>query len=388
MKKLSQRMERINPQFFATLDTKITEMQRDGIDVIRLDVGSPDIPPASNIIQALSRSAHLPTTHGYTSHRGISELRQAWSTMYDRVYKVNIDPELQVLPLLGSKEGIFHITQALIGPGDVVLVPDPGYLTYTMAAKFAGGQVYKMPLLAGNDYLPDLDAIPAKVKNRSKLMWLNYPNNPTSATVEENFFKEVVKFSEKSGILVCHDAAYSQVTYDSYHAPSLLGTENGDECCLEFNTLSKSHNMAGWRVGAALGSAAAIIALYRVITQVDSGHFLPIMEAATEAMTGDQVWLRERNLIYQQRRDYLVGSLTKLGFVVSQPKASLYIWCPVPRGTQSSVFTAQVLEQAHVSLTPGTVFGEYGEGFVRISLTSPIERISQAMERLSKWMGQ
>lgn len=388
MKNIAQRMERINPQFFASLDVKISEMQRQGIDVVRLDVGSPDLPPAANILRELSRSSNLSTTHGYTSHRGTNELRQAWATMYERVYQVKIDPEKQVLPLLGSKEGIFHITQALIDPGDVVLVPDPGYLTYTMAAQFAGGQIYKMPLLSGNEYLPDLDAIPIKIKNRSKLMWLNYPNNPTSAIVKGNFFSQVVKFSEKFGILVCHDAAYSQVTYDGYHAPSLLEVNNGGAHCLEFNTLSKSHNMAGWRVGAALGSISAIQALYRLITQVDSGHFLPILEAATEAMISDQSWLEERNKIYQKRRDYLVKSLKKLGYEVKKPKASLYIWCPVPIATSSFDFTEQVLENAHVSLTPGTVFGEYGEGFIRISITSPIDRISQAMDRLSKWMGQ
>jgi len=386
MKNLSQRMERVNTQFFASLDKKIAEMVSSGIDVIRLDIGSPDMPPSPNILHALSRSANLPTTHGYNSHMGTSELRCAWSTMYENVYQVKLDPEKQILPLLGSKEGIFHITQALIDPGDVVLVPDPGYLTYEMAAKFAGGRVYKMPLLPENGYLPDLNSIPTKIKHQSKLMWLNYPNNPTSAIVPDPFFGQVLEFCTRFGILVCHDAAYSQITFDGYHAPSMLQANYGAEFGLEFNTLSKSHNMAGWRVGAALGNNSAIQALYRIKTQVDSGHFLPIMEAATEAMTGDQSWLQERNLIYEQRRGFIVESLTNLGFEVSLPKASLYIWCPIPKGIRSNDFANRILENAHISLTPGTIFGDHGEGYVRISLTSPIERISQAMERLSKWM--
>lgn len=379
----AQRMEYLSPHFFASLGAKIAAMQADHRDVIRLDEGSPDMPPAPAIIKALARSAAAQDHHSYQPHRGPQALRKAWAEMYSRVFRVDLDPESEIFPLMGSKEGIFHLTMAFVNPGDVVLVPDPGYVTYPRAALFCGGEPYTMPLLPERSYLPDFHAVPPDVARRAKLLWLNYPNNPTATVATPDFFAEAVNFARECDILLCHDAAYAQVTFDGYRAPSLLEIPGAMDVAVEFNTLSKSHNMAGWRVGAVLGNPQAVRTLYTLKTNVDSGHFLPIMEAAAEAMTGDQSWLKERNDVYRQRRDLVIQALRNLGFKVASPRASLYVWCPVPDGWTSAEFTTAALEQAGVSLTPGTFFGKNGEGYVRISLTAPAERISEAMHRLT-----
>jgi LL-diaminopimelate aminotransferase len=361
-------------------------MQAAGCDVIRLDVGSPDLPPAPPIIRALSQASALPDRHGYQSYRGTAALRQAWAELYAREYGVQLQPETEIVPLLGSKEGIFHLSLALLDPGDVVLIPDPGYMTYARSALFAGGQPYFLPLLPENGYLPDLDSIPSEIARQAKILWLNYPNNPTAAVADLAFFTRAVAFAREYGLLLCHDAAYAQVTYDGFKAPSLLQAPGARQLAVEFNTLSKSHNMAGWRVGAAVGEAQALSSLYALKTNVDSGHFLPVWEAAVVALTGDQSWLLERNQVYQRRRDRLIQALHTLGLPAAIPCASLYIWCPVPAGWNCADFALDLLESAHVSLTPGTVFGPGGEGYVRLSLTAPEERLAEAMDRLANWM--
>lgn len=376
---IAHRMDSLTTQFFAALDERINALTSQGIDIIRLDVGSPDLPPAPHIIEALSAAAAKHDRHGYQSHMGNAALRQAWAEMYRREYDVPMDTDGEIMPLLGSKEGIFHIHEALVNPGDVVLIPDPGYLTYTQAARFAGAQIYYLPLLSEKGYTPDFSAIPPDILSRAKIMWLNYPNNPTGASVSIAFFKEVVQFCARHHILACHDAAYTQVVFDGYRAPSILAVPGAKETAVEFNTLSKSHNMAGWRVGAILGNRQVIKSLYRLKTNVDSGHFLPVMEAATVAMTQDQTWVAERNLIYRQRRDALVQGLLELGLKPNKPQAALYIWCPLPDGWTSATFCKALIEQAHVSVTPGIVFGEQGEGFIRIAIMSPLERINQAL---------
>jgi len=382
----SQRMRKLDTQFFAELNERIIRLKSRGADVIRLDVGSPDMPPAPHIVAALSNSASKPDTHGYQSHKGIRPLRQAWADMYRRLYQVDLDPEREILLLMGSKEGIYNMIMAFADPGDAVLLPDPGYLTYMTATLFAGAEPYILPLLAENDYLPDLKSIPANVARQAKLLWLNYPNNPTAAVAPFEFFVEAVEFARRFSLLVCHDAAYAQVVFDGYHAPSLLQVPGAKEVSVEFNTLSKSHNMAGWRVGVAVGNTKALHVLYSVKTYADSGHFLPILEASAVALTGDQSWLDGRNSVYQKRRDLMVKSLVAMGLQPALPKASLYVWCPLPQGWTSMGFVETLLEEAHVSLTPGTVFGQYGEGYVRISVTAPENRIADAMQRMERWM--
>lgn len=385
-KSLSARMEKLSDNFFASFINKIGKVQAAGFDVIRLDVGSPDMPPAPHIIEALYRSACTPGHHGYQPYAGTKALRQAWAAMYQRVFGVELDSDHEIIPLLGSKEGIFNLIMSVVDPGDIVLVPDPGYMTYTRGTIFAGGEPYYLPLLAERDYLPDLDSVPEQVAQRAKMLWLNYPNNPTAATAPLEFFSHAIDFARQYDLLLCHDAAYTQITYNGYRASSLLQVPGAKEVAIEFNTLSKSHNMAGWRVGAALGNPAVLRNLYKLKTNVDSSHFLPIMEAATTAMMSDQGWLAERNDIYRQRRDLVVRTLNELGLTPTNANASLYVWSTIPAEGRALDFANRLLDEAYISLTPGTVFGEQGEGYVRLSLTSPLERIEQAMHRLTNWM--
>jgi LL-diaminopimelate aminotransferase len=384
MKTSSARMQSFPDHFFAGLNSRIRELQIQDKDVIRLDVGSPDLPPAPEIIEALNRSATHPDHHGYQPYRGPQELREAWLGMYQRLYQVKLDPESEIMPLMGSKEGIFNLVMASIDPGEVVLIPDPGYLTYDRATRFAGGEPVYLALVPENNFLPELQDIPEHILKRAKMLWLNYPNNPTAATANLDFFRRAVAFARQHDLLVCHDAAYTQVTYDNYQAPSIMQVPGAKDVAVEFNTLSKSHNMAGWRTGVAVGNSSALQSLYTLKTNVDSGQFLPIMEAATAALTGDQSWLVERNEKYQQRRDLVIEALHTSGLNARVPQGSLYIWCPVPAGWSSGDFTTALLDQAHISLTPGTIFGEHGEGYVRIAFTAPLERLEEAMQRMSQ----
>lgn len=382
----ARRMETFTPHFFASLSARIAQMTAAGLDVIRLDEGAPDLPPAPFIIQELSATAARPDVHGYQPHRGPAFLRQAWATMYRRLYGLELDPEREIIPLLGSKEGIFHLLLALVDPGDLVLVPDPGYITYTRGVQFAGGQVSYFPLLPERGWLPDLSTIPPDLARRARLLWLNYPNNPTAGTADLAFFEQAVAFARQYDLLLCHDAAYAQVTFDGSPAPSPLQVPGAQEVVVEFNTLSKSHNMAGWRVGAALGNPEALRLLFNLKTNADSSHFFPILQAAAAAMTGDQAWLVERNAIYAQRRERIVSALNQVGLPARLPSGSLYVWSPIPPGWRSEAFVSAVLEQAQVSFTPGTLFGQGGEGYIRISFTAPLERVEEAMQRLTRFL--
>lgn len=386
MKIAAQRIDPLTDHFFVDLNTRILNLRARGKDVIRLDIGSPDLPPADHIIEVLARSAATSGHHGYQPHNGSKELRESWAGLYQRLYQVDLDPEAEIIPLIGSKEGIFNLVMSCVDPGDLVLIPDPGYLTYTRATLFAGGEPYYFTLEPERDFTPDLSQIPVEVLERARMIWLNFPNNPTSATVDLEFFEQLISIARQYEFLVCHDAAYAQVTYDGYQAPSLLQVPGAVEVAVEFNTLSKSHNMAGWRVGAALGNPTALKSLYTLKTNIDSGQFLPVMEAAVAAMTADQSWLSERNEIYRQRRDVVIDAMRSMNLGALTPRGSLYIWSPIPRGISSQAFTSQLLEEAQVSLTPGTVFGRSGEGYVRISLTAPLERIQSAMLRLRKFL--
>ena len=378
-------VDRLKDNFFAVLNIKISERMASGADIIRMDIGSPDLPPADHIIEAVSQTATRVDSHGYQSHRGTGDLRRAWISMFQDQYGVELDDEM-VLPLIGSKEGVFHLSLAWLTSGDLVLVPNPGYQTYAQAARFAGAEVVAFPLLSENGYLPDFRAIPEDTARKARMLWLNYPNNPTGATSTLEVFRSAVEFCAEYNILLCHDAAYFQVTFDGYQAPSIMQVPGAAEEAVEFYSLSKVYNMAGWRVGFVAGMGRAVTALLKLKTHADSGHFLPILDAATIALMGDQSWIKERNAIYQTRRDILVEGLKRLGLEPVQPRAAIYVWCPIPNKRDSIGFVLSLLESTGVSLAPGVVFGEMGEGFVRISLTQPKERIEEALRRMEGWL--
>ena len=298
----------------------------------------------------------------------------------------DLDPELEILPLLGSKEGIFHISMAYIQPGEVALVPDPGYVTYERGPLFAGAELHRMPLRPEHGFTPELERISPSVLQRAKLLWLNYPNNPTSALAPLSFFEQVVDFARRHDLLVCHDAAYSRVTFNPDPAPSILQVPGALDVTVEFNTLSKSHNMAGWRSAAILGNRDVVRNLFTLKTNTDSSHFKPVFEASVVALGTDQAWIDARNQVYRQRRDALVSGLRTLGMNAPLPAAAMYVWSPAPDGWTSLQFAEAALEEAHVSFTPGQVFGPAGEGYLRFALTAPLERIQEAVERISGWM--
>ncbi|MFP3854247.1 MAG: aminotransferase class I/II-fold pyridoxal phosphate-dependent enzyme [Anaerolineales bacterium] len=380
------RMQTIPPYFFAELGKRIARLRADGHDVIRMDMGSPDMPPAPHIIEALVNSARDPSNHGYAPFGGTPSFCQAVADHYQRRFDVELDAENEVVGLIGSKEGLFNIVQSHVNPGEVVLVPDPGYPVYTTSARFAGGEVYHLPLIAENDFLPDLDSIPPSALERAKLMWLNYPNNPTGAVADLDYFAKAIEFARAHDILLCHDAPYTEVCFDEYLAPSLMQVDGAKDVAVEFNSLSKSHNMAGWRVGMAVGNERAIRALYTLKSQIDTSQFRSIFDAGVTALEGDQSWLVERNAIYQLRRDMILEAIGQAGMSADTPRAALYVWASLPEGVISSMdYCSRMLEEIHVSITPGVAFGDAGEGYVRLSLSSPTEKVEQAMARVAEW---
>ncbi len=382
--KVADRISNLPPYVFARLGERIRELTAQSRDIIRLDIGSPDLPPPDLVIEALCRSVRDPSRHGYGGFYGTPELRRAMAAYYERRFGVKLDPNKEVAALIGSKEGIANMALAFVAPGEVVLVPDPGYPTYTLGTLLAGGVPYRVPLLAENGYLPDLEAIPADVARTAKILWLNYPNNPTGATAPLEFFERAVHFARQHNLLVCHDNPYCDITFDGYVAPSLLQVPGAREVALEFNSLSKTYNMAGWRVGMAVGNALAVEALARTKTNIDSGIFLPIQDAAAVALSSDQSWLTERNEIYRQRRDLILAALQAVGIEADRPMAGLYVWARVPAGYTSGEFATRLLEEAGISVTPGAAFGQYGEGYIRLSLGMDTDRIREAMDRLRR----
>ena len=381
----AKRLSNLPPYLFAQLGQRIAELRKQGVDVIRLDIGSPDMPPDDEIIESLARSARQSDRHGYASYYGLPELRQAIADYYTRRFGVDLDSEGEVLPLIGSKEGLANLSLAFLDPGDVALVPDPAYPTYELGAYLAGGTTHRFPLLAERDFLPDLATIPVEVARQAKLFWLNYPNNPTGAVASLEFFTEAVAFAREHDLLLCHDAPYCEVTYEGYRPPSLLQVEGAKEVAIEFNSFSKTYNMAGWRIGMAVGNRAALKALGQVKTNVDSGIFTAIQEAALVALTGDQTWLEGRNTIYQERRDIILEGLAAVGIKAHKPLATLYIWAEVPEGYSSAEFADKLLTEKGVSLTPGSAYGEYGERYLRASVGMATSRVREAMERLQEF---
>lgn len=381
--KPARRLNALPPYVFASLGAKLKALEARGLDIIRLDMGSPDGPPPPSVVDALYTSAKNPAHHGYTGFVGTSELRQAMADYYVSRFGVNLNRDDEVLPLIGSKEGIVNMALAWLDPGDLALVPDPGYPAYRMGASLAGASVHFMALREERGFLPDLGEIPMEVARRARLMWLNYPNNPTGAAAPMSFFEEVVGFCARHEILLCHDVPYAGVCFGEYRAPSLLAVPGAKDIAIEFNSLSKSHNMAGWRIGMAVGNRTAVQSLLQTKSNVDSGIFLPVQEAATVALTEDQSWIEGRNREYEARRDMIRDVLVNDWQVrCAKPVAGLYLWPHVPGGYTSAEFADKILMDTGVSVMAGTAFGPNGEGFLRISLGQTSAKIAEAVRRL------
>ena len=383
--KLARRIENLPPYLFVEISKKIAEKQAKGEDVISLAIGDPDIPTPSHIIERLCRASEDPKNHRYPESGGLPEFRRAISKWYQKRFGVALDPDKEVLPLIGSKEGIGHIALCFIDPGDTALVPDPAYPVYSISTMFAGGLPHCMPLIQENEFLPDLTAIPKDIARKAKVIWINYPNNPTSAVADLKFFEGVVAFAKRHGIAVCHDGPYTEVAFDGYRPVSFLQAEGSREVGVEFHSLSKSYNMTGWRVGMAVGNPAMIDALKRVKSNLDSGIPQALQHAAIEALTGPQDCISEHNTIYQRRRDRLLQALNQIGIQAKPPRASLYIWAKVPKGYTSVEFATLLLDEVGVVVIPGVSYGKHGEGYIRLSLTVPDKRLEEAIDRLKAW---
>lgn len=382
----AHRISSFEPYFFASLGKKIAQMKKQGTDVIRIDIGSPDLPPAKFIIDELIKDSQRSDTHGYSPIGGTPAFKQAVAEYYLNRFEVTLDPASEIVGLIGSKEGLFNLSQVILNPGDVALVPDPGYPVYSASGIIAGGEVVHFPLLAENHFIPDLNAIPSDVLERAKILWLDYPNNPTGAVASMAFFEEAVSFARKHRILIAHDAPYVDICFDGYNAPSILQVPGSKEVVVEFNSLSKTYNMAGWRLGMAVGNSDVIDYLFTYKSQMDTSNFGPIFSAGVAALTGDQEWLEERNLVYKQRRDLVVDGLRNAGLILDVPKAAIYVWAHLPQGETDSIkFCSRMLDETGVSTTPGIIYGKHGEGFLRVSLGTSTQRIKEAMNRLSEW---
>ncbi|MBI1277009.1 MAG: aminotransferase class I/II-fold pyridoxal phosphate-dependent enzyme [Anaerolineaceae bacterium] len=385
MPERAARLNNLPVYFFAVIAQKIQALQVQGIDVVSLDIGSPDLPPPRAVIDALSHSAYEANVHGYSGYRGIPAFRRAVAHYYEKRFGVSLDPEKEVLPLLGSKEGIVNLSLAYLDRGDLALVPDISYPSYSMGARLAGGDVCWIPLSQETHFLPDVLTVPDSVADQAKLLWVNYPNNPTGATAEPDFYQTVIDWSIKHDILLASDNPYVDVTYDGYKATSVLEIKDAKKCAIEFMSFSKTFNMGGWRLGAAVGNADVIKTLLQVKSNVDSGHFRPIYDAGIEAIeTTPQSWIDDRNDIYQHRRDRILETLPKIGLQAQKPKGSLYIWARVEDGNGDK-YVKQALEQAHVAFAPGSAYGPGGEPYIRISLGISNERLEIALRRLKDW---
>ena len=380
----AQRIEKLPPYLFAEIDRKVAEAKARGADIISFGVGDPDMPSPPHVVEALEKAAQDPATHDYPSYTGMPEFRSSIATWYDQRFGVRLDADDEVQPLVGSKEGIFHLPVAFIDPGDVALIPDPGYPVYETGTILAGGEPFLLPLTASNEYLPDLGSIPSDVLARARVLWLNYPSNPTSACVDRSFFEEAVRFCLDNDLLLAHDAAYTEITFDDYVAPSVLEVDGAMDCAIEFHSLSKTYNMTGWRIGWVAGAPFAIEAMKRLKTNIDSGIFDAVQRAGIAAIEGPQDSLKANVERYRRRRDLLCDGLKSMGIVVEPPRGSIYLWVPVPEGHTSASFTTHLLDNFDIVVAPGTGYGPSGEGYVRFSLTVPDERLEEGVERLRK----
>ncbi len=381
---LAKRVKDLPPYLFATIDKMKQKAINRGIDLIDLSVGDPDLPTPKHIVERMKKAVQKPAHHRYPSYEGMLSFRQAAAGWYKKRFRVSLDPETEVLSLIGSKEGIGHLPLAFLNPGDVVLVPSPGYPVYPVATLFAGAKSHIMPLVEKNDFLPDLKAIPKNILKKARLMFLNYPNNPTAAVAGRKFYEEVIKFAGKNNIIVCHDAAYSEIYYDNRRPMSFLQVPGAGDVGIEVHSLSKTYNMTGWRIGFAAGNAKVIAGLGKIKSNLDSGIFQAVQEAGIEALKTKEPVLRKLRDTYQERRDILYSGLKDLGLGVKKPKATFYLWTKVPQGYDSASFVRHLLNRAGVLITPGNGFGSSGEGYVRFALTVPTKRIRQAIRRIKK----
>ncbi|MEC4685891.1 MAG: LL-diaminopimelate aminotransferase [Nitrospirota bacterium] len=381
---LADRIKNLPPYLFARIDGMKTEARNRGVDLIDMSIGDPDMPTPQHIVEAMKVAVEKPEHHKYPSYDGMPSYREAVSRWYTRRFKISIDPAQEVLSLIGSKEGIGHIPLAFVNPGDVVLCPSPGYPVYSIATLFAGGEPYFMPLTEENGFLPDFSSIPEEVFKRTKIMFLNYPNNPTSATADKDFFSEAITLAHKYNIIICHDAAYSEIYYDNRMPVSFMEVEGAKEVGIEFHSLSKTYNMTGWRIGFAVGNSGVIAGLGKIKTNLDSGVFQAIQEASIVALDTDDNLLSSIRSTYQARRDVLFGGLTEMGLNVIRPDATFYLWARVPQGFTSEDFVVHLLDRTGVLGTPGNGFGDPGAGYIRFALTVSVERIEEAVERIKK----
>jgi LL-diaminopimelate aminotransferase len=379
----AKRLEKIPPYLFAEIDRKRDELVAKGVDIINMGVGDPDRPTPDHIVQAMHSAIDDPTTHNYPPYQGTKDFREAAVQWMERRFGVTgLNPNTEVVSSIGSKEAIHNTFLAFVEPGDYTLIPDPGYPVYRTSTIFAGGEFHTMPLLANNGFLPDLDAIPQEVARKAKLLWINYPNNPTGALATLEFFEKLVAYCQQYDILLCHDHAYSEMAYDGYKPPSVLQVAGAKDVAIEFHSLSKSYNMTGWRVGFVVGNAQGIKGLGQVKTNVDSGVFKAIQNAAIAAYSTTEADLQALMSVYQKRRDIIVKGLQSLGFPIEPPKATLYVWVPIPKGYTSTQFVTLLLDKCGIIVPPGNGYGEAGEGFFRIALTVPDERMHEAIQRM------
>lgn len=381
---LSKKLQRLPPYLFSEIDKAKRIARAEGRDIIDLGIGDPDSPTPKHIIDALSRAALDPANHRYALDQGMPALRRAIGDWYKRRFNVALNSDTEILPLIGSKEGIAHFPLAFLNPGDVSLVPDPCYPPYKGGTILAGGVVHLMPLLEENDFLPDLKHISFLTRRKAKIIFVNYPNNPTAASASDGFYRDLIDFAKENKIIVISDLAYSQIAYDGYKPRSVLEFPGARDVVIEFHSLSKTYNMAGWRIGWACGNSALIAALGKVKSNIDSGIFSAIQLAGIAALDGDQNFPLDICQLYQQRRDILVSGLNALDWKVDKPKATFYLWCNTPGKVDSITFAARLLKEANIVVTPGVGFGRYGEGYIRMAVTVPKERIKEALERLKK----
>jgi LL-diaminopimelate aminotransferase len=380
----AQRLQILPPYLFAELDRLKQEQLKKGVDIISLGIGDPDLPTPPHIIAALAQAAADPANHQYPSYEGMLSFRKAAADWYRSRFGVELQPATEVLSLIGSKEGIGHLMLAFVNPGDVVLVPDPAYPVYQAGTLFAGGEPYALPLTPARKFLPDLSAVPADILRRAKILWLNYPNNPTGAVATHEFLVEAVAFARQHDLILAHDAPYSEIAFDGYRPESILSIPGAAEVAIEYHSVSKTYNMTGWRIGFAVGNAAVLAGLGRIKQNLDSGVFQAVQYAAMAALTGSQQCVVDNCRIWQERRDVLVGALRDMGFAVESPKATFYLWVPVPKGFTASSFCLELMVKAGVVVTPGNGFGAAGEGFVRMAFTVNTSRLREAMERVRK----
>jgi LL-diaminopimelate aminotransferase len=380
----AERLKKLPPYLFQEIDRLKAELIAKGVDVINLGVGDPDLPTPGHIVEELGKAARNPANHQYPSYSGMNDFKESVARWYLRRFGVQLDANSEVITLIGSKEGIAHLPLAFIDPGDLALIPSPAYPVYHIANMFAGGESYFMPLTRENGFLPDLKAIPSDTARRAKLLFINYPNNPTAATADRDFFERVVDFANEYDLIVCHDAAYTEMAFDGYRPMSFLEIPGAKDVGIEFHSLSKTYNMTGWRLGFAVGNARIVNDLGQIKSNIDSGAFNAIQWAGIAALEADQSCILEMQAVYRDRRNALIGGLRKIGLNPEMPKATFYVWCPIPPAYKSKEFTALLLREAGIVTTPGSGFGEPGEGYVRMALTVSKERIEEAASRIGK----